>query len=249
MSNQWQQAIDTNRQLIDEFAPDVEAWNRLGKAYAQLGRISDAREAYEESLKIDGSNTIALRNTQRLAALKDEPIVVQSEDAAHADPAFFIEETGKTVRADIFSDAPKTRLALVTAGDMLGMRREGDVMVVTTYGGERLGPLDAKLSSRLAELQGGGNQYAIAAIAADARRRELRVLVRELRQSPQMAGRVSFPPETSSPTRAYIRGSTLIHESRDDEDDESGDDTDGGLGDEEELGSDSLDFAEDTADA
>ena len=51
MANDWHQAIEVNRRLLEEFDPDVEAWNRLGKAYAQLGRIADARAAYESALK------------------------------------------------------------------------------------------------------------------------------------------------------------------------------------------------------
>jgi len=250
MANQWQQAIDVNRRLVDEFIPDVEAWNRLGKAYAQLGRIADARAAYESSLKIDGTNTIALRNIQRLSALKDEAPHAAGGAMKHAAPAFFIEETGKTVATTIFSDASKETLALITAGDLLGISRDRSVMVVTTQGNERVGVLDGRLSARLIELQEGGNEYAIATVAVNPQKREVRVLVREMRQSPQLAGRVSFPPETSSGFRAYTRGSALIRDERaDDEDEDAVDDADVMLGDEEDLSADGLDFGEDTSEA
>lgn len=245
MSGDWVQAVEVNTRLVEDFGADAEAYNRLGKAFAQLGRIADARGAYESALRVDPTNTIAQRNIARLAALKDETPPVGSEDGQRADPAFFIEETGKTVASAIFSDAPKETLALVAAGDMLGMRPEGDVIVVTTRGGERLGVLDGKLSTRLIELQEGGNSYAIAAVAVNPARRELRVLVRELRQSPQLAGRVSFPPETGSTSRAYIRGSLIRDERIDDDDEDGGDDTDALLADDEDLGADALDFSED----
>jgi len=45
MAGDWPQAVEVNRRLVEEFDPDAEAWNRLGKAYAQLGRIADARRA------------------------------------------------------------------------------------------------------------------------------------------------------------------------------------------------------------
>lgn len=248
MSNQWAEAIETNQQLVDEFGPDVEAYNRLGKAYAQLGRITDGRGAYESSLKIDPTNTIAQRNIQRLSALKDAPLSAAS-DVPHADPTFFIEETGKTVATAVFSDAPKATLAALTAGDFLEMRHEGDVMVVTTRNGERLGVLDGRLSSRLIELQNGGNVYAIAAIAVNPQRRELRVLIREMRQSPGLAGRVSFPPETSSTFRAYLRPGGMIREDRIDDDDDGENDADMMGTDEEDLSGDGLDFGEDTAES
>jgi len=246
MSNQWQQAIEVNTRLVEEFTPDAEAYNRLGKAYAQLGRNSDARGAYESALKIDPTNTIAQRNATRLAALKDETPAT-GDEGRQADPAFFIEETGKTAATTIFCDAPKGTLARVTTGDMLGMRREGDLMIVTIGSGDRIGPLEGKLSARLIELTGGGNTYAIAAISVNQSKRELRALVREMRQSPQMAGRVSFPPETSSGVRAYMR-SGVIRDERIDEDDEDIEDGDG-QAEEEDLGSDTLDFTEDLGEA
>ena len=67
------------------------------------------------------------------------------------------------------------------------------------------------------------------------------MLVRELRQSPQLAGRVSFPAETTTGFRAYIKGS-VIREERLDDEDEDGDDADTLLPDEEELSTESLDF-------
>src|SRR5689334_18405190 len=91
MSGSWDEAVEVNRRLVEEFDPDVEAWNRLGKAYAQLGRIADARVAYDSALALDPSNTIAQRNRQRLAALREEAQVVGSEEGRQADPAFFIE--------------------------------------------------------------------------------------------------------------------------------------------------------------
>ena len=67
MRNSWEEAADANRRLVHEFEPDVEAWNRLGKALAELGRIADAREAYTKTLSIEPGNVIAQRNVQRLS--------------------------------------------------------------------------------------------------------------------------------------------------------------------------------------
>lgn len=68
MSNEWGQAVEVNRRLVEEFDPDAAAWNRLGKAYVQLERITEAYAAYEATLKLDPTNTIAQRQRTRLAA-------------------------------------------------------------------------------------------------------------------------------------------------------------------------------------
>ena len=70
MRNSWEEAVETNRRLVENFEPDVEAWNRLGKAYGELGRITEAREAYTRALGIDATNAIAQRNVQRLSLIK-----------------------------------------------------------------------------------------------------------------------------------------------------------------------------------
>jgi Flp pilus assembly protein TadD len=71
MASQWPQAIATNLSLIDASGRDVEAYNRLGKAYWQLGRVSEACAAYTATLQIDPTNAIARCNVTRLAALID----------------------------------------------------------------------------------------------------------------------------------------------------------------------------------
>ena len=49
MQNQWQEAVDVNRQIIDLSPEEGEAWNRLGKAFSELGRYGEARDAYNET--------------------------------------------------------------------------------------------------------------------------------------------------------------------------------------------------------
>jgi len=199
MQNKWDQAAAVNQRIVDEFEPDTETWNRLGKAYAQLGRIRDARRAYSETLRLDPTNTIAQRNLQRLAVLHDENEGAEADGETKPppiDPRFFIEETGKTTTRVIYSDAPREVLARVTAGEGVDLRPNGGVLVVSTGAGERLGALDSKLSRRLLELMGGGNQYRAALVGVEGR--QVRLLIREIYQAPAMFNRVSFPAEGTS---------------------------------------------------
>ena len=66
LSSEWGQAIAVNRRLIEEFAPDAAAWNRLGTAYAHLDRLPEASAAYEATLALDPTNAIAQRQRTRL---------------------------------------------------------------------------------------------------------------------------------------------------------------------------------------
>lgn len=220
MRNSWEEAAEANRRLVESFEPDVEAWNRLGKAYGELGRISDARDAYTKTLSIEPANAIAQRNVQRLSLIKSNGLALARDHHDSVDARFFIEETGKTIARSIFTSVSPESLANLSAGDRLNLNPRGELIVVTTASGVELGMLDGKLSGRLIELLAGGNQYAAAVVRVEGR--YVRVMMRETYQAPQLTGRVSFPPETSSGFKAYIKD-TLIRHDRATEEDEDGD--------------------------
>src|SRR5690242_10888814 len=98
MQNQWQEAVDVNRQLIDIAPDEVEPWNRLGKALSELGRYAEARDAYNDALQRDPNNMIAQKQLKRLSLLVDESQAGPSggEERKKLDPRLLIEETGKT---------------------------------------------------------------------------------------------------------------------------------------------------------
>ena len=48
MQGKWQEAVTVNKEIIQDFPEDVDAYNRLGRAYMELGDYKQAREAYEQ---------------------------------------------------------------------------------------------------------------------------------------------------------------------------------------------------------
>jgi hypothetical protein len=217
MSNSWEEAADKNRKLVAMFEPDVEAWNRLGKAYAELGRIGDAREAYGHALRIEPGNAIAKRNAERLSLIREDVLPVARDRHDSVDARFFIEETGKTIARSIFTALPKEVLAKLSAGDRVKLEPRADLVAVSTTSSQELGMLDGKLSGRLVELIDGGNEYEAAVVRIEGR--YVRVMLRETHQAPQLTGRVSFPPETSSGFKPYTKD-TLMRQDRLIEDEE-----------------------------
>ena len=47
MESRWSDAVATNQAIASEFPDDLEAYNRLGKALAELGRNREARTAFQ----------------------------------------------------------------------------------------------------------------------------------------------------------------------------------------------------------
>ena len=52
MRGRWEEAVVANKDIIEIFPTDVSAYNRVGKALAELGRYTEAKEAYTKALEI-----------------------------------------------------------------------------------------------------------------------------------------------------------------------------------------------------
>jgi tetratricopeptide (TPR) repeat protein len=201
MQGQWQEAANVNRAIIAVFPNDVDAYNRLGKALTEIGRYSEAREAYGKTLELDPINSIAQKNLARLATL-DEGEPVQAEGGQKLSPQMFIAEMGKTGMTVLTRPAAKTA-ARMTAGDQVFLRRQNNTLVVESSQGEYLGEVEPKLGMRLIKLIEGGNQYAAA--IATLNQDDVRVIIKETFQHPSQAGKLSFPPTARDAFRAYTK--------------------------------------------
>src|SRR5262245_7327033 len=95
ISSQWREAVNVNRDYLRMFGEEPDANNRLGKALSEVGQITEARAAYTRSVELDPTNTIAKRNLDRLALMRDTDEASQSQ----VDTRIFVEETGKSTTA------------------------------------------------------------------------------------------------------------------------------------------------------
>lgn len=213
MQSRWQEAVDTNRSIIQVFPDDVDAYNRLGKALTELGRYDEAKEAYSRALNIDPHNSIARKNLDRLFHLKEAQL--WTGDGPKVAPRLFIEETGRTGLTKLHYLAPPEVLARVTAGDQVYLRVKGQDMVVENAQGDYLGRVEPKLALRLIKLMEGGNRY-MAAIA-NVGEEGVKVILREVFQHPSQAGRPSFPSKVIEDFRPYIKDSLFKYGFEEDE--------------------------------
>jgi len=200
MQGRWREAISANQEIIDNFPNDVEAYNRLGRAYMELGMYSQAKEAYGRAMELDPYNTIAKKNLQRLSRLGEAP--VSSEGEAYVEPKHFIEEVGKTGVVNLYRLAPQEILATTAAGDRVYLKIDGPSLIMENSRGEYLGQVEPKHGQRLTKLMEGGNQYTAAIISSA--EDKITVIIREVYQDPSQAGQLSFPPRGSKSLRPYV---------------------------------------------
>ncbi len=93
MQARWQEAVEINKEIITQFPEDVDTYNRLGRAYMELGRYRLSREAYQKAVELDPYNAIANRNLRRLKDMKETGKVEVETDKV--EPQQFIEKSAK----------------------------------------------------------------------------------------------------------------------------------------------------------
>jgi tetratricopeptide (TPR) repeat protein len=245
--NRWEEAVEVNRQILG-LGEDPDTYNRLGKAFMELGDITESHDAYQQTLRLQPTNTIARKNLARLEALLargfEKAQEVIRKPRQQVDLRMFITETGRTAITTLI-DVPRNPAveALVT-GEKMDFRVDGKTVYVIDADGNVIGRLEPKLGQRLAELIGGGNRYLAAIAQSDSR--QVRLLIRETYQDPSQRGRISFPGKLGEGA-TYV--SSLRYEEYDDvmEDDDGADeveaDTEEYIGgeEEEELGLEEID--------
>jgi tetratricopeptide (TPR) repeat protein len=218
MQSRWEEAISANRAIIQMFPDEADAYNRLGKALTEVGKIKEAREAYQKALDIEPTNGIARRNLERLSTMKAK---AEPDKAQQVDASLFIEEMGKTGVTTVRPQNMKV-LATLSAGDEVTLKQVGSRLTVETVAGEYISDVEPKLALRLTRLMGGGNQYAAAVAGIDAE--NVRVIMKETFQHPSQVGRISFPAgKAGELVRPYTKESMVRADL--DEDDDTSDET------------------------
>ncbi|MGZ8474761.1 MAG: tetratricopeptide repeat protein [Candidatus Limnocylindria bacterium] len=229
---EWDAAVDTNRELVD-LGPDVDGFNRLGKALAELGRNDEALAAYEQALERDGTNRIAQRNVERLR------MVTASSGAARgggrgkpgkgakggkapsekAPSTVFIEEMGKTGRARLINLATPRALAPLSPGDALELVVDGDALIATSREGVPMGTVEPRIAARLLKLTAAGNRYEAAVTTVHEAGEDVTMIIREVFTHPANFGKVSFPTLGGSAggVRPYMKGTALRYDDDDEE--------------------------------
>ena len=190
MAGEWVEAVGANLKLIAHGISDLEAHNRLGKAYTSLGRSEDAIRAYRAALAISPKNPIAMRNLRRLEAVDADGDIADGVGAA----AEMARATGSVDGSAILTRLERTAgddvIGGVTAGDKLLLEASPAGVRVSTPQGKYLGVVNGKLSVRIAKLIVRGNRYEAFASGANS---GFSIQIVESFKHPDLASVISFP--------------------------------------------------------
>src|SRR5579859_7316732 len=89
ISCNWENAITLNSQILKLDPDNVDALNRIARAYAENGDVVKAQKATEKALKIDPANLIANKCLTKWKTFKKN-----GSNSARLSTKAFIEEPG-----------------------------------------------------------------------------------------------------------------------------------------------------------
>jgi hypothetical protein len=216
LQGKWEEAQAINRDLIERFPSDVEAYNRLGRALTELGEFDRAKEAYLKALQLAPENTIAKKNLARLTSLSESMATLKrshqktSTSKAQAPRValdLFITEVGKAGVVSLHSVAAVKVLAKMGFGDQVHLKAKKQHLIVTSEDGEYLGEVEPRQGLRLIKLMRGGNKYD--AVILNVEEDKVQVIIKEIYQHPSQVGHPSFPVKATEHLRTRIKESLL----------------------------------------
>ncbi len=204
ISSHWEEALTLNQQIIELEPTNIDALNRLARAYFELGNFTDSKKYYQLSLKTDPYNQIAAKFLKRIEAFdkhgQSETLkkMLTKSNGHIFSPDLFIEEPGKTKVVSLLKVAEPQKLSLLSSGDEVILVAKARGVSVTDLNGEYLGVVPDDVSFQLLRLMKGGNKYK--AYVKTIKTNGLSLLIREAYRSARFKNQPSFLDSTSANT-------------------------------------------------
>ncbi len=195
LGSNWNEAIKINLEILKEKKDDVEALNRLARAYKESGDYKLAQKTYHKVIILDRYNPIAQKNLKLLDKLpKSYKKQGNNGDASpitnHCQPNMFLEEPGRTRVVSLINLAPASNLLPLCCGDGISLTIKRRTVAIT-FGTTYLGALPDDLSIKLIKRISGGNRYE--GFVKTVGHNSLSVFIREVYRAPRFKNQPTFP--------------------------------------------------------
>lgn len=188
MVGDWENAIKANKELLEENPKDVDALNRLALAFTVIGKINRAKTTYQQVLKLDPLNPIALRSVKNLKTAKASKL--QNSQGLQLSNNF-IEENGKTKVVELINLAPASIIQHLRTGEIVNLAIKRNKIFVIKGEKEYIGVLPDDIGKRLIKFLTAGNKYQAYLKSVNPHR--VIVFIKETQRSARFRNQPSFP--------------------------------------------------------
>lgn len=206
LTGNWKEAIRLNLQILKTDSKNVEALNRLARAYFQTGFKTKSTEIYKKVLRIDKFNTIAIKNLHLVTTSKIERGTHQAPIISSA--TMFLEEPGVTKTLSLIRPSEPKVLSRMHPGDPVKIAPRQHCVAVTTVSGHNLGRLPEDLAARMQMFIKAGSTFTAWIRAVEAT--NLKIFIRENTRASKYKDSPPFPM-TEKLTYAAFTPPELIH--------------------------------------
>ena len=189
MHGQWKHAINANQDILSIFPNDLDALNRLGKSFSELGDIKNAKVTFQNVLNLSPGNHIAVKNLERLKFINSKIPNIQSQRPSNSNT--FIEGSGKSCVGSLKIVAKPTVLLQLAPGEDMKLQQNRNILIACDDSGNKIGEIDTKLGARIIRLINGGNKYSASIISCGDN--WINIILRETFKSPSQKSIISFP--------------------------------------------------------
>lgn len=187
----WDEAIKINKQILKLDSTDIDAMNRLSRAYYESGDVKKAKKNTKDVLKIESSNNIAknalIKYSKSSSNSKSQDNIVNVSD--------FLEESGKTKQVSLMNIGSSKEVFCLDCGDEVILTTHSHKVSVTTSNGVYVGKLPDDLSAKIRSLVSSGYKYKV--LIKSVNNNIVKVFIREIIRGKGMEKEQSFPRENS----------------------------------------------------
>ncbi len=210
LEGNWTEAISLNKDLVKENPQDIDALNRLALAYTIVGKLKEAKSAYQKVVDIDPLNSIALRNLKKLK----EKNIKETDPSEYRINNNFLEEPGKTKVIELINTAqPKIIEGLRTGKSLtLTVKR---LKIFVEDGTQYIGVLPDDIAKRLIKFMKGGCTYD--AFVKSASTHKVSIFIKEIKKSSRFKENPSFLSNSESSLTVSKEARKLNEKEDDDE--------------------------------
>lgn len=212
LSRDWKSAIAQNLITLKHEPKDIDALNRLGRAYMETGQKTKASDVYLKVLKLDKFNPIAKKSLELVKTMR---VHKQTATPVLTSAPIFLEEPGITKTLTLTRLGDAKIISRLHAGDPVLMAPREHCVVITTLDNEYLGRLPDDLALRMRSFLKAGNRYevwirAIEIINSSAIKHSLKIFIKEISRANKFKNTPSFP-STEKLTYAAFTPPNLIY--------------------------------------
>jgi tetratricopeptide (TPR) repeat protein len=186
----WKEAINLNFEILRNNPKDVDALNRIARAYFESGNINLAKASINKVLKIDPYNSIASKCCEKWKNLDK----IDEKHSKQISTEMFLEEPGKTRVVHLIHPCDKPILAKLNCGDAVYENIKSHWVSILTDSGKYIGKLPDDLSIKLKAMIKMGYKYVFTIKSAD--KNEIKIFIREVTRPEKYLSKPSFSSDT-----------------------------------------------------